>query len=101
MNLKIENINKVVKERGFKALPIYQINGDGTCACGKVNCSSPGKHPIFNLVPHGLKDATTDSELITKWFTQCPGANVAYVVPENVLYLMLIRAMAETKALKS
>lgn len=51
-------------------LPLHSINGEGSCTCGDQNCSSPGKHPRGDLVPHGLKDATTNPEIIKKWFGQ-------------------------------
>lgn len=35
-----------------------------------------GKAPIGSLVPHGLTDATTDPELIERWWGQHPGAGI-------------------------
>lgn len=34
------------------------------------------KKPLGSLVPHGLKDATTDPQKIRDWWTQQPNANV-------------------------
>ena len=34
------------------------------------------KTPLGSLVPHGLKDATTDPQKIRNWWTQQPNANV-------------------------
>lgn len=53
--------------RGWPVLPLYGIVS-GSCACGKPDCSSPGKHPASKLVPHGLKQATTDATTIARWF---------------------------------
>ncbi|MGI8588312.1 MAG: bifunctional DNA primase/polymerase [Chloroflexia bacterium] len=36
-----------------------------------------GKVPIGQLVPHGYKDATTDSALLADWWATCPDAGVA------------------------
>ena len=35
-----------------------------------------GKRPLGRLVPHGLKEATTDANVIRKWWAQEPEANV-------------------------
>lgn len=34
------------------------------------------KHPLGRLAPHGAKDATTDADTITRWWTAVPDANV-------------------------
>jgi hypothetical protein len=53
--------------RGWPVLPLYGIVA-GRCGCAQPACSSPGKHPAGNLVPNGLKQASTDQVLITRWF---------------------------------
>lgn len=40
-------------------------------------CYPNAKQPLAAAVPHGLKDATTDTETIKRWFTTYPDANVA------------------------
>ena len=60
---------------GWPVLPL-RWPVDGRCSCGKADCSSPGKHPIGDLVPHGVKDATTDKDLINEWWERCPQANI-------------------------
>lgn len=40
-------------------------------------CYPGAKQPLAAAVPHGLKDATTDTATITRWFTDNPTANVA------------------------
>jgi hypothetical protein len=60
-------------QRGLAVFPVYNINADGKCACGKLKESSPGKHP---RTEHGLKDATTDAAIIERWWRTWPGANV-------------------------
>lgn len=55
--------------------PVFPVHSvlNGNCTCGKVNCSSPGKHPrTFN----GLKAATTDKEMIINWWKKWPNANI-------------------------
>jgi Bifunctional DNA primase/polymerase, N-terminal/AAA domain/Primase C terminal 1 (PriCT-1) len=60
-------------------IPILPIHGivDGHCTCGDVECPSPGKHPISSLVPHGVKDATTDLKTIRRWHRKRPAMNYA------------------------
>ena len=36
----------------------------------------PGKHPLGSLVPHGVKDATTNRARILAWWTRHPQANI-------------------------
>ncbi|WP_051753102.1 bifunctional DNA primase/polymerase [Streptosporangium amethystogenes] len=40
-------------------------------------CVPNGKRPLGRLVPNGYLDATTDIELVTRWWTSYPRANVA------------------------
>lgn len=40
-------------------------------------CEPDGKAPLGALVPHGVKNATTDPARITTWWTRRPDANVA------------------------
>ena len=63
-------------ERGLSVLPCWGVE-KGRCACGQAGCESPGKHPIGQIVPHGVKDATADPEVIKKWWKGYPRANVA------------------------
>ncbi len=60
---------------GFPVLPLHGIT-DGKCDCGKPNCSSAGKHPIADLVPHGVKDATRGLGLVRAWWEEYPNANI-------------------------
>ena len=53
--------------------PNHSLTDEGQCTCGVVTCHSPGKHP---RTPHGLLDATTDLEQITRWWDQWPTANI-------------------------
>lgn len=54
--------------------PLYWTE-DGACACPVgVECPSPGKHP---LTRNGVKDASTDPDVIAEWRRQYPHANWA------------------------
>lgn len=65
--------------RGWRIHPVYSIESDGSCSCGK-KCDHPGKHPA---TAHGLKDATTDVDQCRQWFAvggldgQLPSRNVS------------------------
>lgn len=58
---------------GYAVLPVHGIDGQGMCACGSVDCASPGKHPIPS---NGHKAATTDLDQVHAWWNQFPLANV-------------------------
>lgn len=64
--------------RGWAVLPVWNMDElSGDCACGGAGSCKPGKHPIWELVPHGVKDASLDEELVGSWFDRFPEANVA------------------------
>jgi Bifunctional DNA primase/polymerase, N-terminal len=47
-----------------------------TCSCGDRACGQFAKHPIGALVPHGVKDATTNRARILAWWASHPLANI-------------------------
>ena len=60
-------------ERGWPVLPIWWPLAGGTCACGRPDCSRPGKHPLSR---HGLHDASTDPTVVRRWWARWPQANI-------------------------
>ncbi len=64
-------------ERGWPVFPCWWPLEDGSCACGMDGCPHPGKHPLAPLVPHGLKDATSDPAKVQSWWERFPLANLA------------------------
>ena len=46
------------------------------CSCRDPGCGQPGKHPLGSLVPHGVKDATTNRARVLAWWTHHPQANI-------------------------
>jgi hypothetical protein len=46
------------------------------CSCGDRSCGQPAKHPLGALVPHGLKEATTNRARVLAWWTRHSQANV-------------------------
>jgi len=62
---------------GWAVLPVYGIK-DGHCACGRKNCTSPGKHPILI---NGVNGASKDVFNAKCWWDPdpdigYPGANI-------------------------
>ena len=54
--------------------------GRSCCDCGDLTCTSPGKHPIGSLFPHGEHDATKDMKFLTKALSEFPNANLAVII---------------------
>jgi hypothetical protein len=46
------------------------------CSCQDPGCAQVGKHPLGALVPHGVKDATTNRARILAWWARYPQANI-------------------------
>jgi Bifunctional DNA primase/polymerase, N-terminal len=49
---------------------------DTGCSCRDPSCGQVAKHPLGSLVPHGLKEATTNRARVLAWWTQQPQANI-------------------------
>lgn len=59
---------------GWKIFPCHSIV-DGRCSCSKGSeCKSPGKHP---RTVNGVKEASSDPAVISRWANTWPGANWA------------------------
>lgn len=65
--------------RGWPVLPLHTPTEDG-CSCQNPSCQAVGKHP---RTKNGLKDASTDSSVITTWWERCPQANIGIVTGER------------------
>jgi hypothetical protein len=64
---------------GWPVMPLhYPLSGPRglRCSCGDPECGSDAKHPIRELAPNGLKNATTDEKIITEWWERYPSANI-------------------------
>jgi Bifunctional DNA primase/polymerase, N-terminal len=77
--------------RGIPVLPLHPlpdrsalqpVSGNrqpgvgGGCSCRDPGCGQPAKHPLGPLVPHGVKDATTNRARVLAWWTRHPSANI-------------------------
>jgi hypothetical protein len=59
--------------QGWPVFPCHHPVRRG-CSCGNDDCSSPAKHPRTR---RGLHDATTNREVVRRWWRSWPQANVA------------------------
>ena len=57
-------------------MPLWSVDKNGRCLCGKISCGSVGKHPHSKLAPKGFKNATIDEAIITKWCTNGEAINI-------------------------
>lgn len=60
---------------GWPCIPLHSASAGG-CTCGRLDCSSPAKHP---RTPNGLTNATTDLKQVAAWWRWWPDANVGVV----------------------
>jgi hypothetical protein len=58
--------------QGWAVFPLFGVI-NRRCQCGQRDCGRPGKHP---LVRRGLREASTDPNLIASWWRRWPLANV-------------------------
>jgi putative DNA primase/helicase len=65
----------VYAARGWPVFPVHTPT-EHRCSCPNSACPTIGKHP---RTQHGLKDATVDSTVITKWWSTWPDANIGLV----------------------
>ena len=57
--------------------PVWNLEENGCCECPNGPfCQNAGNHPIGPLVPHGLRNATTDLDQVRDWWGQYPEANI-------------------------
>ncbi len=78
-------------EYAAAGLQVFPLNfmRDGKCSCGTDCGKNAGKHPIGWLVPHGLKNATTDETTIRSWWARFPDAGVGLVTGSTAGFIVL------------
>lgn len=54
---------------GRSIFPLYGVNGENECLCGKKACGDVGKHPATK---NGLKDATNDPKKFLEMWAAAP-----------------------------
>jgi hypothetical protein len=94
-SLRLRDAALAYASRGIPVLPLHYplphhrgvqpVTSDGRlahpavgtgCSCRDPSCGQVGKHPLGSLVPHGLKEATTNRARVLAWWTQQPQANI-------------------------
>jgi Bifunctional DNA primase/polymerase, N-terminal len=95
---------------GLQPVPGDRKPAPGTgCSCRDPGCGQVGKHPLASLVPHGVKDATTNRARILAWWTRHPQANIGLATGHTFDVLdvdgpegaQAIQALAATHGLQS
>jgi putative DNA primase/helicase len=78
-------------KRGLPVLPLWWTDDQsGRCACGAdPGACKPGKHPLGDLVRHGVKDATLDLRIVDKWWHRYTPANVG-IATGGVMRLLVV-----------
>jgi hypothetical protein len=80
--------------RGWHVVPLHTTTR-GICSCGRLDCSSPGKHP---RTQNGLHSATTDPDDVEYFWDQWPDANIGIVAgPSHLAIVDLDSADAITR----
>ncbi len=75
--------------RGWGIFPVWRVNANGSCQCGKNACGNVGKHPLGTAVPNGCLDATTDRAVVASWQRRYPHAHWAIATgPESGLVVL-------------
>lgn len=66
------------QKKKWAVFPLHTVNERGMCSCRKRDCENAGKHPRWDkeLLPNGVKGASTDMEKIIQWWTKWPDANI-------------------------
>ena len=68
-------------DRGFPVFPVCWPNGTNACGCGRNHQGRDiSKVP---MTKHGLKDATLDKDLATRYWQYWPSANIGITIPEG------------------
>lgn len=80
----MDNKQKAIQyaRAGFRLIPLWWIDENGSCACGDSECgnpasrNNPGKHPLQKLVRDGRDNSTNNVDIISSWWDKYPKANI-------------------------
>src|SRR5699024_11511497 len=70
---------------GSSVFPLHSIIHE-KCTCINLNCENKGKHCA---TINGVKDATTDTDIITKWCTDRPFLNIGIATGKKSGFFVL------------
>ncbi|MCK4592917.1 bifunctional DNA primase/polymerase [bacterium] len=68
--------------RGFYVIPLHNPREDGSCSCGKPDCTRVGKHPRLKK---WQEKASCDPDAIRGWWKKWPSANIGIVLKPSGL----------------
>jgi putative DNA primase/helicase len=63
----LQTITDIILQNQLYILPLYSIREEGLCSCGKEDCPSPGKHPLFRY--NWKIIASNKPERVTDWLS--------------------------------
>jgi putative DNA primase/helicase len=66
-------------DRKLRVIALHSITTEGDCTCREgQHCGSIGKHPRWDaeLLPNGARSATTNPDVIRRWWDRWPTANL-------------------------
>jgi putative DNA primase/helicase len=72
-DLSCMEVALIYAAEGFPVLALYNRKMSGICMCGNAACDKPGLHP---RTENGVRDATTNRELIEKYWDKWPNAKI-------------------------
>lgn len=73
--------------KGWHVLPVHGINKNGMCTCGKTHKDPKenAKHPASE---NGQKDATTNLEIVEKWWQQNADYNIGIYAKDSGFFVI-------------
>lgn len=70
---------------GLASIPLQGTHEDGSCECGREDCSSPGKHPRIRWAARPA-EPPTDEEVL-RWWGMWPAAPVGVIIGDRFAVL--------------
>ncbi len=73
--------------KGWQVLPVHGIDRNGMCTCGKTHKDPKenAKHPASE---NGQKDATTNPDVVGKWWQQNPNYNIGIYAKDSGFFVI-------------
>lgn len=73
--------------KGWQVLPVHGIDRNGMCTCGKTHKDPKenAKHPASE---NGQKDATTNLDVVGKWWQQNPDYNIGIYAKDSGFFVI-------------
>lgn len=67
MDNALNTICQIILDNQLYILPLYSIRENNLCSCGKLDCASPGKHPLFRY--NWKIIASNKEEKVKEWLS--------------------------------